>query len=144
LDRLRAEYAQCVRNSPPHWYLPLSAVSITLKAVLREMAWAGRECHLDDMKAASLVATLASWRVTQGIYRFDASLFEALCATPISGPLPDEVLCRLPEWTVFLETPGMQWTDGPLYGVFAQVGDKGKGPDALFITLHMERRMEGT
>lgn len=53
------------------------------------------------------LGALAAWRMTQGIYRFDPVLYDALVKTPISGDLPAELLYRLPEWCVYIETPGL-------------------------------------
>ncbi|MFL9999371.1 hypothetical protein PQR34_49145, partial [Paraburkholderia sediminicola] len=81
----------------------------------------------------NVLATLAGWRVTQGVYRFDPTLYNALIATPIEGKLPTELLSRLPEWTVYIETPGMRWVGEPLHGVFAQVGDLHDGAEVLTL-----------
>lgn len=71
-------------------------------------------------EAASLAA-LAAWRMTQGIYRFDPALYEAVRDTPVSGDIPHEVLFRLPEWCVYLETPGLTLGTEPVHGVFAHL-----------------------
>jgi hypothetical protein len=55
---------------------------------------------LDDIPILGAVAT---WRQTQGIYRIDIDLAEELLEAPISGPIPSEVLFRLPEWCVYVE-----------------------------------------
>lgn len=57
--------------------------------------------------AACTTACLASWRMTQGIYRIDPTLYAALIDTPVSGDIPADVLLYLPEWCVYVETPGM-------------------------------------
>lgn len=71
-------------------------------------------------EAASLAA-LAAWRMTQGIYRFDPALYEAVRDTPVSGDIPHEVMFRLPEWCVYLETPGLTLGTDPVQGVFAHL-----------------------
>jgi hypothetical protein len=53
---------------------------------------------------ASLIAALAAWRMTQGIYRFHPVMLEELWGTPISGDLPTALLYRLPEWCVYVMT----------------------------------------
>ena len=75
------------------------------------------------------LGALAAWRPTQGIYRFDPAVYESLITTPITGDIPSESLLYLPEWCVYIETPGM--TDfggdlfgspgGPLHGFFAHL-----------------------
>lgn len=60
---------------------------------------------------------------TQGVYRFDKTLYEAVCTTPVSGEIPTELLYRLPESAVYFETPEMKWNGETVYGVFATVSD---------------------
>ena len=43
-----------------------------------------------------ILGALAAWRVTQGIYRFDPTTFDALWKTPVTGDIPTEVLFHLP------------------------------------------------
>lgn len=92
-------------------------------------AWYSIVCAENNRSALDLqlvgdvgrLAALGSWRVTQGIYRFDPALYEAIIATPVDGNLPCDVLYRLPEWCVYIETPNLQWADGQLYGMFAHL-----------------------
>jgi hypothetical protein len=77
-------------------------------------------------------AALGAWRYTQGIYRFNTETFDALVSTPFDGMLPTEVLLRLPEWCVYIETPGMIWADDEVYGFFAFLDyDTRKGRTSL-------------
>lgn len=62
---------------------------------------------LQVAKLVSPYATLAAWRMTQGIYRFDPALYQPLITTPLAGDLPADILLRLPAWCVYLETPGL-------------------------------------
>jgi hypothetical protein len=83
----------------PSWLYTESAIERRLPAYSR--------C-IDDYRKH--FALLAAWRVTRGVYRFDADLKEALLATPILGRLPAEHLLRLPAWSGFIEgDPG--WSD---------------------------------
>lgn len=66
---------------------------------------------------------MATWRVTQGVYRFDPDLYAPLITTPITN-IPGELLRRMPAWCVYVETPGMTIPligggESPLHGVFA-------------------------
>lgn len=63
--------------------------------------------------------TLATWRLGKGIYRFDDDLRAALLDTPVAGEIPVDILKRLPEWCVYIETPGYKIDDRELYGFFA-------------------------
>lgn len=82
------------------------------------------------------VAALASWRVTQGIYRFDPDLFEAVWDTPLDRQIPCEMLFRLPEWCVYIMTPGAKFAGSELRGFFAYLDhDSGKAHSELRILL---------
>jgi hypothetical protein len=69
-----------------------------------------------------MVVPLATWRITQGIYRIDPEVAEAIWNTPINGQLPVELLFHLPEWCVYIETPGKSLSSGKrLEGFFAHL-----------------------
>jgi hypothetical protein len=68
-----------------------------------------------------ILGALAAWRVTQGIYRFDPTTFDALWKTPVTGDIPTEVLFHLPEWCVYIPTPENTWQGATLNGFFAHL-----------------------
>lgn len=87
----------------PDWcYVPIAAgcAIVSLDA--------GDNPHLRDLRLSPAVMTAAAtWRVSQGVYRFDADLYNALVSQPMDGNLPCDALKRLPEWCVYVETiPG--------------------------------------
>lgn len=67
------------------------------------------------------LAALGAWRYSQGIYRYDTNVYNELINTIPSGEMPTEVLFRLPEWCVYIETPNRTWEGTPLYGFFAHL-----------------------
>lgn len=75
----------------------------------------------DRVADAARIAALAAWRMTQGIYRFDPAVYDAVKDTPVSGDIPHDVLFRLPEWCVYIETPGMQYAGQTLHGAFVHL-----------------------
>jgi hypothetical protein len=83
----------------------------------------GRDVDLFEHQAADLyrLAALSAWRMTQGVYRFDPAVFDAVRDTPVSGDLPHEILFRLPEWAVYVETPGLLYGGEALHGFFAHL-----------------------
>lgn len=82
------------------------------------------------------VAALASWRVTQGIYKFDPDLFASVWDTPLDTPIPCETLFRLPEWCVYIMTPGCRFAEVNLRGFFAYLDyDPHNGHSELRILL---------
>jgi hypothetical protein len=82
-----------------------------------------------------MVVPLATWRATQGIYRIDPDVAEAVWNTPLEGQLPVELLFHLPEWCVYIETPGRRLSTGKrLEGFFAHLNG---GADAAEPELHL-------
>lgn len=65
------------------------------------------------------ITALGTWRITQGIYQIDATLLDALWDTDLDGDIPAEVLYRLPEWCVYITTPGREVDGSKLAGFFA-------------------------
>ena len=74
-----------------------------------------------DVEHVGILGALAAWRVTQGIYRFDPTTFDALWETPVTGDIPTEVLFHLPEWCVYIPTPDRSWRGDTLHGFFAHL-----------------------
>ncbi len=71
--------------------------------------------------AAAVLAALGAWRTTQGIYRCDPTIFDALWDTPVTGELPAEVLLRLPEWCCYIETPERTYRGRKAFGFFVHL-----------------------
>lgn len=67
------------------------------------------------------LATLGAWRMTQGIYRFDPDVYAAVADTPMDNDLPADVLTRMPEWSIYLETPGMHYGGRELAGAWVHL-----------------------
>lgn len=80
----------------------------------RETVHAPPEWYEDRVR----LTALGAWRVTQGIYRFDPSIYEAVLDTPISGNLPHDLFFHMPEWCVYVETPGRCFQGAQLHGAF--------------------------
>ena len=76
---------------------------------------------IDQARHVGVLGALAAWRVTQGVYRFDPTVLDALWETPVTGDIPTEVLYHLPEWCVYVPTPERRWHGDALHGVFAHL-----------------------
>lgn len=84
-------------------------------------------------------AALGTWRYTQSIYRLDADLFRAIADTVPSGALPCDVLYRLPEWCVYIETPDMDWHGDAMHGFWAHLeSDSNTGRAELRFVMDCE------
>jgi hypothetical protein len=89
-------------------------------------AWAaivmqGSQVTISTASEISCLSAIGSWRYSQGIYRFDNDIFEAIYSTPLSREIPVDVLYRLPEWSVYVETPNIFWLGDRLYGFWAHL-----------------------
>lgn len=101
----------------PDWcYLPMGG----WYAIVASTGGAKR-LDLSRIGDVSKLAALGAWRMTQGIYRFDPALLPALLDTPLANDLPCDLLQQMPEWCVYLETPGLRWSNRALKGVWAHL-----------------------
>ena len=98
----------------PKWcFLPMSAwYAIVSK---------GGDMPFGRIGDVARLSALGAWRYTKGIYRIDPDMLAALKETVISGPIPSDVLLRLPEWSIYVETPGWRWFDIPMFGFFVHL-----------------------
>lgn len=141
--RIRAEHASEIGTDswPTHTFLPLERAALPTARILAGEDPGTATTHR-GIQLSSNIATLAAWRMTQGIYRVDPTLYRYLVDTPITGPLPADVLLLLPEWCIYVETPGMavESTDGDslLYGVFAWIDHHPDGTDILTLAMDAE------
>ena len=99
----------------PNWcFLPFAA----WYAIVSE----GKTLAPSQVADVARLAAFGTWRYTQGIYRFDPQVYEELIATNIKGDIPSEVLLRLPEWCMYIETPNYEYVDGEeIYGFWVQL-----------------------
>lgn len=128
------EYIQKYRANWPNWcFLPMNANVFGIS----------KEDDEDFPQTLSDLHVLAAWRTTQGIYRIDPDVLEPLWDTSISGEIPTDVLYRLPEWCVYIETGKRDIGSGrTLHGFFAcldfSLGDPVELSDCVVIFLDIE------
>ncbi len=91
----------------PDWcYVPIAgAIAVVTEGAPLPLGPAEKAKMLAHPPA--IVAALAAWRMTKGIYRFDPTLLEEVANMPLDGNLPAQVFLSLPEWCVYIETPGL-------------------------------------
>lgn len=118
----------------PDWcYLPLAGAYAIVSG------GGSNRVPLERMGDVARIGTLAAWRMTQGIYRFDPAVYAAVAHTPVIGDLPGQVLMRLPEWCVYIETPGMESSQGLLHGFWAHLEyDANNGRTELRLLLDLD------
>lgn len=114
-DMFRAMRGKDGLSDWPEWcYCPLAAAYAIVSG------GGNNRVALGDAKHIAGLGALAAWRVSQSVYRFDPALAAALAETEVDR-LPVEVLYRLPEWCVYIETPGLAWGGSVLQGFFAHL-----------------------
>lgn len=113
VDEFRARRKE-LGNWPERCFLPL-ALAHRIVTTAKTVQSPNEGHH------AAILAALAAWRVTQGIYGFDPTTFDAIWKTPVSGEIPAEVLFHLPEWCVYIPTPQKTWQGANLNGFFAHL-----------------------
>lgn len=69
----------------------------------------------------ALLTAMATWRMTQGIYRYDPAIYPEILDTPIDAEIPAAVLYRMPEWCAYIETPGLLLERQMVHGVWAHL-----------------------
>ncbi len=68
----------------------------------------------------SALAALAAWRMSKTVYRFDQDLYAALETTRMSR-IPREILYRLPQWCVYIESQGWLAKTAGMAGFFCHL-----------------------
>jgi len=93
-DSFRCDRGVSLANWPNWCYCPLAGAYAIISK--------GREIDPFSIPDVGVLGALAAWRVSQGIYRFDQTVFDSLVSTEIND-LPVEIFYRLPEWCVYIE-----------------------------------------
>ena len=114
VDACRAELSR----SWPNWcFIPKDK----LEAILDPYLPTGRndDQQMENYYVIRLVTVLTPWRASRNVYRFDPDIYQALIKTSLKGKLPLELLRKLPEWSVYIETPGLLHPSGTAVEGFA-------------------------
>lgn len=98
---------------PAECYLPINASSLIAYEVMLQ------GITKEKVERIIWLPPLCAWSIGKGIYRFDPTVFESVWETPLEGELPTELLNYMPEWGVYIETPGRTVIGEPLYGFYA-------------------------
>lgn len=92
---------------------------------------------------AARLASLATWRITQGMYRFDPTIYTSLVTTSLNAKLPAEVLYYLPERGIYVETPGLGDKRDVCHGCFASLEwSHNKRETALLLMLDTDKALQ--
>lgn len=115
LAEFRQERGKGIDDWPEWCWCPMAGAY----AIVSRGSDAGLD--VERTKDVARLAAVGAWRATQGVYRFDPDLAEALSATPVAGALPVDLLHRLPEWCVYVESPGLEVARWRVQGFYAHL-----------------------
>jgi hypothetical protein len=114
----------------PDWcFLPIAAWQAVLERENRVSN------GVIDTRHIAEIAALGTWRYQQAVYRFDPDLAQEIAREPLSGTMPVEVMLRLPQWCVYIETPGQNWLSSGLHGFWAHLEWSTKIECSLWLLL---------
>ena len=88
-------------DAPENVFVPITVWT----QILKQMGELDDKPSNQGILATSTLAALVAWRYSQGVYRFDDTLLDALSTTDMDKPLPVDVLTRLPEYCVYIPLP---------------------------------------
>lgn len=121
VDEIRQKKGRDLPDWPAWCFIPMAGWYLIISNNNTEKGGAGGRLPLHLAGDMGRLAAIGAWRYSQGIYRFDADFMAELADTSVVGDIPSEVLYRLPEWSIYIETPGRQWLGGDLYGYWAHL-----------------------
>ena len=126
------------KSWPDYCYAPLCVWHVAIAQVqdMTEICSLYEQAEIANL--IELINILGNWRVGQGIYRFDQTLLESVATTPFDGPLSTDIFSRLPEWGIYVETPGLEAYGCKLYGFFACLNHSPKMGTTLRLALDTE------
>ncbi len=81
----------------------------------------GELFYITHMEEIMTLGTTYIWRCSKGVYRFAPEIYRALISQPITGNVPMDCLHHLPEWAVYIETPGLVYERHPMHGFIAHL-----------------------
>ena len=119
IDATRARNEKGLKGWPDSCFIPTSLIKNKINRFFISHTNRNREKIMTFESAR--ISALASWRGTQGIYRFDADVYEAVVNTPVDDGFPLETLVYLPEWCVYIETPGLLFMGEKVHGAWIHI-----------------------
>ena len=134
IDSTRIRNTKGSKVWPDSCFMPLSFIRSLMNRFFICHTHQNRERKI--MNESARVCALAAWRSTQGIYRFDADVYEAVRSMPMDSVFPWEALTHLPEWCIYIETPGLTFMGEKVHGAWIHIdADATSQPGNLCILI---------
>lgn len=145
IDKMRADRGKALPVWPDWCFFPMGGIfSLMMYEVGIDDVDTNDPGHINILNDVGIVSALAPWRTTQGIYRFDTDVYEEVLATPVKGNIPKRVLYQMPEWCIYIETPGLKFFNTDIAGFFAHLEhDVERGRDELRFVIDKKETAEG-
>ncbi len=115
VDSLRSQKGQDDFNWPDWCFMPNSTYVHIINGYHYDLT------INQQIENGLMLSALSKWRIGQGVYRFDSSLYDSLVKTPLDGDIPSELLLQLPQWCLYIETPGCTLDTHEIKGCFAHL-----------------------
>lgn len=92
--------------------------------------------HGDYLADVAKIEALGTWRLSKSIYQFAPSIYAAICNTVLNDDIPADVFYKLPEWSVYIETPGGKWYETEMHGFWCHLEWELTGRKELRLMLN--------
>lgn len=131
VDACRSEHS---RSWPGWLFLPRERMEAIMDSYLKPPK--DDDERLKQYRWTRLSILLGPWRVSKNVYRFDPDIYHPLIRTSLRCQLPVELFFRLPEWSVYIETPDMDtYFGGKCRGFLASLGASEVDYDSVKLWL---------
>jgi hypothetical protein len=123
LDYAREQRGHTIPPWPAPVFAPLAVVAQTTEKLLEETGELEQPLKNNPQLIADIpiLAALAGWREVQWIFRFEKTLYTELTQAASLGEMPFRLLLQVPQWSIYVETPGLHIGDTPLRGFYAHL-----------------------
>lgn len=102
VNMFRADMGKDLPSWPQWCFLPMAAWYSMVSA-----NYGVNKLSIDQAGDVAKIAAVGTWKYSQGIYRIDPLLLQALIDSPVSGELPSDLFYRLPEWCIYIDLSHM-------------------------------------
>ena len=119
IDELRSKNTEALKYWPDTCFIPQAIIDLVLFSGPESLSLPFGA--IKENWEISRICALAAWRTTQGIYRFDVDVIEPLMKTPLGDKIPMDLLMRMPEWCIYVETPGLIVLGERIYGAWVRL-----------------------
>ena len=104
----KEEHEQGGERWPACLYLSTDAVYDKIRSIASALLEGGfdtEDAAEQAFNVSARTATLSAWCATKGVYVLDSAISRDVLSSSLRGELPVDLLCGLPEWSVYVILP---------------------------------------